>query len=59
MKMHVFASRFAAAVALGVLAGFQVMAGATLDVDLTVSHGVYTSGELATSRSVVSECLVN
>ena len=53
MKMHVFASRFAAAVALGVLAGFQVMAGATLDVDLTVSHGVYTSGELATSRSVV------
>ena len=53
MKMHVFASRFTAAVTLGVLAVFQGMAGATLDVDLTVSHGVYTSGELATSRSVV------
>lgn len=53
MKMHVFASRFTAVVALCVLAVFQVLAGATLDVDLTVSHGVYTSGELATSRSVV------
>ena len=26
---------------------------ATLDVDISISHGVYTSGELATSRSVV------
>ena len=31
----------------------QIVGAATLDVDLTVSHGVYTSGELATSRSVV------
>ena len=28
-------------------------AAATLDVELSLSHGVYTSGELATSRSVV------
>ena len=29
------------------------LAAATLDVELSVSHGVYTSGELSTSRSVV------
>ena len=30
-----------------------VLTAATLDVDISVSHGVYTSGELETSRSVV------
>lgn len=42
-------SRFVAATVIFVLA----CGAATLDVDISVSHGVYTSGELATSRSVV------
>ena len=45
--------RSAVAAALCFVAFRQVLHAATLDVDLVVSHGVYTSGELATSRSVV------
>ena len=51
--IHAFLTQFAIAAVLCFIVFMQTLMAATLDVDLVVSHGVYTSGELATSRSVV------
>ena len=51
--IHAFLTQFAIAAVLCFIVFMQTLRAATLDVDLVVSHGVYTSGELATSRSVV------
>ena len=51
--IRAFKSRFSAVFALCFVVVMQVLNAATLDVDLAVSHGVYTKGELATCRSVV------
>ena len=51
--VRAFKSRLSGVSALCFVVFMPVLNAATLDVDLAVSHGVYTKGELATSRSVV------
>ena len=51
--LRVLKSWVAVVTMMNLVVFMQAVNAATLDVDLAVSHGVYTSGELATSRSVV------